>query len=719
MSRQLANSSYPPFQPSQYKTPKYAIVVNSFLLLSLSCSVIAALLALQALEWVANYDPDPSELSPKRQALYRHRRSKGITKWKMGEIIASLPILIFAALILFFCGVGLWLWELSRVVSAIVVAGLCTVLLSYGATIFLSVAYVDAPFRTSASDAAKAFTRRIRRWIKHFDPSILSRRLVSRTRSKQGFIQWPRIQELGPSSGELSIAPLLHTKEEGMKTEEEIKIEVDAILWLINSVVLSTNSPGALLVLIRELMDIPADALIEAKHISKTPWDSIFRMLCRPYFGKRSENDYDEAELKVSGFLLKAISMVGTGLRSPEFEAFYSSLRQCEDESIAASAWLAYYKQLAPETTVSDLQIAVWIAFQSISSISPNYFHFILLNLQEAWPRMDDYQREDALLLLANGCSIPFDLIHDQSTIPVISIHSLDIIFDLVALQPMVKRLIGGNDAHSPATRYVAAMQYMHKAINQTALYKLHQSIQQQLLAQIARTNLLSSQGRNKFIVLLDLLLSIVDSETLALRDKEERMFISILSTVYTKQGDKVPTDKIANAFFWGLRHNHATNGQLQDPWLALIAGFDHCLARPTHDTYSAVIDTMAWILDRQKPYFASMSPSPRTLLAQVQDPCLVLLLSWHSPQEWIFPAIASPNFGAWNENIEPSIFKTWNSRMNDVLHSQSRVAFLRALVLGGPPSTRRNALTFLESSDFVARDENKVRNLMISMLYE
>ncbi|PVG03917.1 hypothetical protein CPB86DRAFT_310221, partial [Serendipita vermifera] len=710
MSRQMANSSYPPFQPVPYTTPKYAVVVNSFLLLSLSCSVIAALLALQALEWVANYDPDPSELSPKRQALYRHRRSQGINKWKMGQIIASLPILIFVALILFFCGVSLWLWELNKVVSAMVMGGLCIVLLLYCATIFLSVVHADAPFRTSASDAAKALFRRVNAWSRKLVSFFLPNPFVYETRGVQKLIQWPRIQEIGQSTGELSISPPIHAKEERMKTEEEIKIELEAILWLINSVMLSTNSPATLLVLIRELMDIPADALMEAKHISKTPWDSIFRMLCRPYFGKRNENDYDESELKSAGFLLKAISMIGTGLRSPEFETFYSSLRQCEDESVAASAWLAYYKQLAPETTVSDLLIAVWIAFQSISRIHPNYFHFILLNLHEAWPRMDNYQREDALLLLADGCAIPIDHIHDHSDIPTITIHSLDIIFDLVALQPTVKHLMDGNPADNPAARYVVAMQHMHKDLNQVALSKLHRSIQQQLLAQIARTNLLSPQGRNKFLALLDLLIFIVDSETLALRNEEKGMFILILSMIYTSQGDKVPTDKIAKALFSGLCPAHEGEDQVLDRWTALICGFDDCLVHSpyAHGSYSAALDTVAWILDRQKPDFGSLDSASRDLLIQVRDPSLALLLTWHTPETWIFPAITHPDFGVWNSNIEKSVFKIWSSRSQGILHSHSRIAFFRALIIDGAPSAQGKAIAFLESSNFVTRDENE-----------
>ncbi|PVF96430.1 hypothetical protein CPB86DRAFT_709180, partial [Serendipita vermifera] len=45
LSRQLANSSFPPFEPTTYQTPQYAIVVNGLFFTSLSCALIASLIA--------------------------------------------------------------------------------------------------------------------------------------------------------------------------------------------------------------------------------------------------------------------------------------------------------------------------------------------------------------------------------------------------------------------------------------------------------------------------------------------------------------------------------------------------------------------------------------------------------------------------------------------------------------------------------------------------
>ncbi|PVF97750.1 hypothetical protein CPB86DRAFT_815322 [Serendipita vermifera] len=80
VSRQLANSSSPAFEPTPYETPPFAIVVNGLFFTSLSCALIAALLAVLALQWVANYDMGLSTSSPEKRALQRHMRLMGIRK---------------------------------------------------------------------------------------------------------------------------------------------------------------------------------------------------------------------------------------------------------------------------------------------------------------------------------------------------------------------------------------------------------------------------------------------------------------------------------------------------------------------------------------------------------------------------------------------------------------------------------------------------------------
>ncbi|PVF90767.1 hypothetical protein CPB86DRAFT_573247 [Serendipita vermifera] len=80
VSRQLANSSFPAFEPTTYATPQYAIVVNGLFFASLSCALIATLLAVLALQWVANYDMGLNTSAPEKRALQRHVQFRGIEK---------------------------------------------------------------------------------------------------------------------------------------------------------------------------------------------------------------------------------------------------------------------------------------------------------------------------------------------------------------------------------------------------------------------------------------------------------------------------------------------------------------------------------------------------------------------------------------------------------------------------------------------------------------
>ncbi|PVG04036.1 hypothetical protein CPB86DRAFT_842303, partial [Serendipita vermifera] len=166
ISHQLANNSIPAFQRVEYETPEYAVVVNGLLFTSLSCSLIAALLAVLALQWVANYDMGLNTSSAKKRALQRHARWMGIERWKMGEIIASLPLLIFVSLFLFFIGVANWLWHVNRAISGIVITAIGIGCLLYTITSAISIIKLDAPFRTPVARGLIPLIRRAVVWTR-------------------------------------------------------------------------------------------------------------------------------------------------------------------------------------------------------------------------------------------------------------------------------------------------------------------------------------------------------------------------------------------------------------------------------------------------------------------------------------------------------------------------------------------------------------------------
>ncbi|PVG04034.1 hypothetical protein CPB86DRAFT_868803 [Serendipita vermifera] len=204
ISNQLANISFPAFQRIEHETPEYAVVVNGLLFTSLSCSLIAALLAVLALQWVASYDMGLDTSSAQKRALQRHVRWMGIEKWKMGEIIASLPLLIFVALFLFFIGIADWLWHLNRVISGIVMAGIGIGCLVYMITNLIGIIKLDAPFRTPVSKGLAPLLRGTTAWMRCLVFSFPSEVLKRNERWRS--IRWNQIKEIwGTIRSQLSV----------------------------------------------------------------------------------------------------------------------------------------------------------------------------------------------------------------------------------------------------------------------------------------------------------------------------------------------------------------------------------------------------------------------------------------------------------------------------------------------------------------------------------
>jgi Family of unknown function (DUF6535) len=108
------NFTRPDFEPSFE-----AISINCLLFASLGASLVAALASIVALQWVADYDAAITRggSSPHDRAKRRQFRFAGVTRWKMGELIAALPLLLYSSVILFWAGAIQWMWALHHTVG--------------------------------------------------------------------------------------------------------------------------------------------------------------------------------------------------------------------------------------------------------------------------------------------------------------------------------------------------------------------------------------------------------------------------------------------------------------------------------------------------------------------------------------------------------------------------------------------------------------------------
>lgn len=127
ISRQLANSSYVPVDiplPSpNFQADASVVWINTLWFLSLVLSLASALFGMISKQWLREYLQwtTMSGLS-EDQVRLRQDRYEAFNDWNTPAIIASMPVLLEIALILFLLGMEVLLWTLNGVVF-----GVCTV----------------------------------------------------------------------------------------------------------------------------------------------------------------------------------------------------------------------------------------------------------------------------------------------------------------------------------------------------------------------------------------------------------------------------------------------------------------------------------------------------------------------------------------------------------------------------------------------------------------
>ena len=148
ISYQLANNTLPVYQKTEFEVPAYAVIVNALLFASICCSLVAALAAVLALQWVNEYDAGIDTVDAKKRALIRHFRFIGVENWKMGGIIAMLPLLLHASVFLFFIGIALWAYYLHPIMYYICIGGATVAVAFYTITVILAASFSASPFRS-------------------------------------------------------------------------------------------------------------------------------------------------------------------------------------------------------------------------------------------------------------------------------------------------------------------------------------------------------------------------------------------------------------------------------------------------------------------------------------------------------------------------------------------------------------------------------------------
>ena len=163
ISLQLSNSSVPAFAEPTFLISSSVAAVNILLFASLALVLIDAYLAMLTKSWLRDFDRSwrSSNVSEER-ARAREIRFQGLEQWKLSEVVAFLPLLIQASLVLFGVSLLIILFDLHRPTAystlVIFAAGICL----YLCATVISALDTSAPFTSPLSRALQELIQRSR-----------------------------------------------------------------------------------------------------------------------------------------------------------------------------------------------------------------------------------------------------------------------------------------------------------------------------------------------------------------------------------------------------------------------------------------------------------------------------------------------------------------------------------------------------------------------------
>ncbi|KAF8893611.1 hypothetical protein BD779DRAFT_1427796, partial [Infundibulicybe gibba] len=154
LAGRLNTTEPPPFTPSPS-----SLRINLVWFLSLTCTLMAGLVAIMCKQWLRRYRRRDFSLPHKEALAFRQLRYEGILQWKVTGILSALPMLLALALILFFIGLIDFLHDLH------------VKLISIPVTILIGIGFAFLAVTTSAP----AFQYVIARYSRHLSNSARPR----------------------------------------------------------------------------------------------------------------------------------------------------------------------------------------------------------------------------------------------------------------------------------------------------------------------------------------------------------------------------------------------------------------------------------------------------------------------------------------------------------------------------------------------------------------
>ena len=157
----MRNNTLGPFVPQPFTPTPSIITVNILFFTSLGVILVAAFIAMLVKSWIRELDRGLEAISDsKRRALVREYRNQGLLFWKVPQLIALLPILIYISLLLFSSGLVIFLFHIHKPSGVVALAVFLCGASFYGVTMIIATLDSSAPFRSPISRALGLAYRR-------------------------------------------------------------------------------------------------------------------------------------------------------------------------------------------------------------------------------------------------------------------------------------------------------------------------------------------------------------------------------------------------------------------------------------------------------------------------------------------------------------------------------------------------------------------------------
>ncbi|KAG9028314.1 hypothetical protein FS837_003915, partial [Tulasnella sp. UAMH 9824] len=141
----------PPFSPDSN-----CVTTNCLLYASLSCSLLAAMGAMLAKEWLQNYDRTGQVGPLEEQARMRQRKFHALQRWHLEEVVLFLPNLLIASVILFFVGLAIYVLPINHLVAGVVIAFICVAAIFVCTMVVAGAMDPSCPYQTALSRALRS-----------------------------------------------------------------------------------------------------------------------------------------------------------------------------------------------------------------------------------------------------------------------------------------------------------------------------------------------------------------------------------------------------------------------------------------------------------------------------------------------------------------------------------------------------------------------------------